>query len=147
MIRARDFQAFELACLAKLVYAIDRLPMSTVGVAIEASICISHERGNSWMGIQHYGDSLSLYSGGTLYEIQGPESEINDILRVEIGCENNRNDDDPMDVMVELEDWVRDWSESVIDSEFAFKIHDDSSDINWEQTIIDNAWAELPEGT
>lgn len=146
MVRTRDLTARDLAAVAKLIYALDRLPYPTEGIAIEASATVSHTSGRGWLTISHYGDSFSISKGETFYDPQGCESNSNSILDAEVdGC-NGREDEDPITVMIELEDWVSEWSSRLLDPAYTFEIFDEFSDMDWNQPHPQNAWEMLPDG-
>lgn len=146
MVRTRPLEPSQLAAVAKLIYAVERLPRATEGMGIEASLAVCGEGGRGWLAICHYGTSVGLSQGETSYEPQGTEHRITTVLEAEVGCRNSRGDDDPITVLVELEDWVREWSARAVNADCEFEISDDQNEMDWNQAGPPNAWELVPDG-
>ena len=146
MIRQRELKPQQLAAVTKLFYAIERLPNPTEDIAIEASAIISHEDGRGWLSLSHYGDSMELSYWEALYELQGTEHSSSNVLRAEVGVGNDRENEDPIRVMIELEDWVAQWSNRVCSPDCEFEISDQADNNDWDQPRHPRGWEALPDG-
>lgn len=146
MVRQRDLAPSEMAALAKLIYAVDRLPNPTTGVAIEASLSRSHQHGRISIVLCHYGTSIELSYSESFYEPRGTEHILTTVLEAEVGAGHNREDHDPITVMLELENWVEQWSRCMADLEYEFEIIDSWDPMDWEQPARHLGWGALPSG-
>lgn len=146
MIPNRELDPEELAAVEKLIYAVDRLPNPTDGIAIEASISLTDELGRSSLDFSHSGDSIRLGYSRSFFELQGTEHESRDVLEAEVGVGNSCEEDDPITVMIELEDWVTKWSDRLCNPEYEFEIYDDLEVDDWDQPSHPEAWNALPDG-
>ena len=143
LLRERDLTPPEIAATAKLKYAISRLPEVTVGVCIEASVEVSHERGRGWLGFQLDDDCLWIYCREVFNEPRGSETECRDVLRVFGNGESSAEGCDPISVMIDLEEWVNEWVSRIKDSACLFSIEDDGDQMDWEQPRREDPWALL----
>lgn len=146
MVRQRDLSPRELASVAKLIYAIERLPNSTDGVAIEASTTLSSSRGRNSLVLCHYGHSIGLTYRTVFYEPQGTEHTDICVLEAEVGVGNNREGHDPITVLTELEDWINEWTNRICSRDCEFQIIDEDYEMDWDQPMHHQGWAALPSG-
>ena len=144
MLRARVLRPREVAALAKLIYALERLPSPTSDVAIEASMTSHGKYGRGSLTLQHYGDYIELSYVEAFYQPQGIEHSIRSVLEAEVGVGNNREHEDPITVAIELDDWVSEWSNRALDPDCKFEIYDDNDPMDWDQPTHEQGWGALP---
>jgi hypothetical protein len=127
--------------LAKLLHALQRLPLPTEGVAIELSLGMNHENGErDSQGVNLGETSLSLST--TRYVIICPsiggDSECEDVFQVEVG--GFRNVVDSMAV----DEWLDAFDRRVTaDQELEISDNSDSSGIDWGAESGEAYWDRL----
>lgn len=142
IVTTKELSGITFFRTARLIHAIEQLPLTPNVSMIEASLTNEQEGGRSWLSISVSLDSLSLTRGSSSYEIQGTESVINSVLEAEVEVGNNRESDDPIAVMIELQDWVTEWRSMATDPDCLFDIHDEDMD----NSDTRSAWESLPDG-
>jgi hypothetical protein len=140
--RERDLSGAELLSVARLADAIERLPHVPDVALIEASLTENAAEGDRWLSIVVTTDHLEISSGESLYEAQGTESFLSTVLRADVGVGVDREGDDPVNVMIEIENWASEWEAMAADSQYDFEISDE--DVYPENT--DSLWEGLPDG-
>lgn len=142
VVRNRELQGADLLRVARLINAIENLPVPSQVGLIEASLGAAHSTGRSWQSIAVADDRLELGYGESSYEPQGTETSLHSVLEVELGVGTNRDGEDPSTVMIELEDWVSRFRSRASDPDTTFRISDE--DVYPEDA--DRAWEVLPDG-
>lgn len=144
LVRKRDLPPSDLVAIAKLIFALDRLPATTEGIAIEASASTSHEHGSGSLIIQLYSHVLDISYLDSFYDPQGVESDVNTILTAEVGADRYPQSD-PCEVFNDLEDWVSEWRTRILSDAYEFQISDGEPELDWDQPVLKNAWELLSE--
>lgn len=146
LIKTRELDALQIAATARLIRAVERLPLST-DVGIEASLSIKDEDSSGSLVLQLYTGSLEVGYIESFNSGVGWDNEIRSILFVETGGYSNAEGKDPISVMIELEEWVAQWTNRAIDTAFEYEISDDDMDAMWyEEDNSTDYWERLPDG-
>jgi hypothetical protein len=142
LVQTRQLSGVDFVRTARLIHALQLLPLPSKLVLIEASLAHTTEDGQHWLCITASSDSLIITQGGSTYEPQGTESESTTVLEAEVGVGTNRSNDDPLTVMVDLENWADEWCDMANDPDCTFTICDE------EVSPVDtaSAWEVLPDG-
>lgn len=142
MLKTRELRGADLLRAARLIHAIEGLPLRPDVELIQASLAHEEGRERSWLSVTLSRDSFELSRGGTTQDTPFTESEYKDVLYAEVGVGTNRSKDDPIAVMIEIEDWVAEWNEWACDTSYSFTIYDEEvSTVN-----VDAAWELLDHG-
>ncbi len=143
LLSERDLSPPEIDATAKLKYALGRLPEVTKGVCIEASVTNFWEGGRGWLSIQITDDFLWIYFGESIHQPQGGDPVSFDVLRTFADGESSLHGSDEITVMIDLEDWEREWVRRIRDSACLFSIYDDGDQMDWEQPCRKDPWSLL----
>jgi hypothetical protein len=146
LISQRELDPQQMAAVARLAYAIDRLPNPTNGIEIEASATVSNENSRGWLQLTHCGDLIELSYWESIYERQDTSHRSTKVLQAEVGVGVDREGDDPITVMNELESWVAEWTNRVLNPECEFEVTDSLDEVDWNQAVHAEGWEALPDG-
>jgi hypothetical protein len=130
--------------LAKLLYALERLPLPTEGIGIELSLSMHHANGErTCQEITLDGSSFRLSTGAWIIiePSIGGDSEGETVFEVEIGGFREVAEPAPMVVM----DWLDAFDQRVGDLDQKLQISDsaDSSCIDWDAESGEAYWDNL----
>jgi hypothetical protein len=124
--------------LAKLLFALNRLPRPTSGLCLELSLGDSHENGES-NHLHLTLDDTTFQLDKTLYIIVDPAVGGDSSSEIYFAVEGRARE---ITHMTALMDWVEEFRSRVADSESELEISDaaDRSAFNWEAESSDADW-------
>ena len=129
----------QISGLGKLLHGLQRLPLATSGVDICVSMRNESAGGLSYQSVQLTESSFELLSGGAEYGPAGSDSYTGFSFLVEVGGFR----DDRM--IVEIEDWMAGFIESLCDEEQEFEVDDQDEGfaLDWHDEVVEDYWEKL----
>jgi hypothetical protein len=147
LVRARELSGAELAATAKLIGALNRLPLATDGIGIEASLGTKDKTSRGSLVLQLSTNAMSMGYFEVFDSSAGSDHESRAVLDVEVSGYSSVAVEDPAAVMNALAGWVVEWSRRAVDPEqYTYEIHDDAQDELWRGGSLAARWRHVPYG-
>jgi len=150
IVRSEKIAVRQSVAIAKLLFATERLPSETKGVAIEVSLTErTDDNSTTVLSYTHSGYRVQLYTTEMWKEAHGCEHSTTVLVDAEAGCSPSESwrieGWSPLDVRERLENWLNQWEELLGSSHFELSVEDDEQDSFWNQPMLENGWDILAE--
>ncbi|WP_058556008.1 hypothetical protein [Thiohalocapsa sp. ML1] len=132
--------------IAKLQYALSRLPMVTDGIEIDVLLKSVLDEEGSWSGPSLYisGSNFRLSYAGYIRGPYGGDSDCSTIYECERSGFRSDLGGSAAGVIQLLTEWIDRWEADCTDLGVEFSITNDEEEFDWDQDEDDDAWERMP---